>query len=89
LCEQTQCSHEEFGVCRSRYSLLYQGIADLLSYGSLAVDTLALDLLETFLDEDSQVDDQLVSGTLRFKVLEHDGGAEQCNCLIDDISLLI
>jgi hypothetical protein len=61
----------------------------LLGNGSLAVDTFALDLLKTFLDEDGQVDDQLVGGTLRFKVLEHDGGAEQCDCLINDIGLLI
>ena len=41
------------------------------------------------MDENSQVDDHLVGGTLRLKVLEHDSGAEKGDCLVNNIDFVI
>jgi hypothetical protein len=88
LGNQTKSSHEEFSIGSGWHCLLYQQIYTACSDTFLAGDAFTLNFLKTFLDEDSQVDDHFVGGSLRLKVLEHDSGAEQGDCLVNYVDFI-
>ena len=89
LSDQTKSSHEEFSIGSGRHCLLHQQIYTACSDTFLASDAFTLNFLQTFLNEDSQVDDHLVGGSLRLKVFEHDSGAEQGDCLINNVEFIV
>ena len=54
----------------------------------ISVNLLFADDFQTFLDKDRKVNKRLVSWSLNHKVFEVDLGAEETNCLIDDVILI-
>ena len=80
---QTQLVHEE-GIGADFDGL---GIGDDLSddAGGLVLLRESEDLLEALLDEAGEVDDGAIATTLNLVVLEQNVGAEQVDCLVDDV----